>query len=154
MPVPMNPSMVSETQLLCQTFLLSVTKCQYYIPFLKNDFSNAKYQAFAAVRARPSSGQLPNFFDVTTSYFSVDRVAVQENVTSHAYRTAPEMTPAVVPTWRQHIQLLWQCNMLYCVKNTNNKCESLYCLMSLFLFTVVIMVCVRRSHVPHGTVVD
>ena len=50
-------------------------------------------------------------FDVTTSYFSMDRVAVQENVTSHAYRTAPEMTPAVVPAWRQHIQLLWQCNM-------------------------------------------
>ena len=44
--------------------------------------------------------------------------------------------------------------MLYCVRNTDNKCESLYGLMSLFLFTVVIMVCVRRSHVPHGTVVD
>ena len=47
-------------------------------------------------------------FDVTTSYLTVDR---QENVTSHAYRTVPEMTSVVVSTWRQHIQLLWKCNM-------------------------------------------
>ena len=60
-------------------------------------------------------------FDVTTSYLTVDR---QENVTSHAYRTVPEMTSGVVSTWRQHIQLLWQCNM------------------------AAFMVCLRRSHVP------
>ena len=69
-------------------------------------------------------------FDVTTSYLTVDR---QENVTSHAYCTVPEMTSGVVSTWRQHIQLLWQCNMAA---------------FTIFLFTVFIMVCVRRSHVP------